>query len=143
MCSELANDCASSAHRFCSISRPIDSNNLGKGWYCYDITNVIGKSSRLLTRRLIEALETLKKSPIRSSEKEKIEIATADAFIHLYNVEMNSSFEVVEYADAPDIRCKDSSENTLNLEITLTEDRAGDIPAVFVDLTKDTIVIIW
>lgn len=64
------------------------------------------------------------------SEKEKVEISTADAFIDLYNAKMNSSFEVVEYSDAPDVRCKDASGNVLNLEITLTEDRAGDIPAI-------------
>lgn len=64
------------------------------------------------------------------SEKEKIEIATADAFIDLYNAKMNSSFKVLEYSDAPDVRCKDASGNVLNLEITLTEDRAGDIPAI-------------
>jgi len=63
------------------------------------------------------------------NEKEAIEKATADAFIELYNSEMGTSFSIIEYSDAPDIRCKDSDENTLNFEITLTEDRPKDIQA--------------
>lgn len=62
-------------------------------------------------------------------EKEAIEKATADSFIELYNCEMGTSFFVVEYSDAPDIRCKDSKGNIFNFEITLTEDRAKDIQA--------------
>jgi hypothetical protein len=62
-------------------------------------------------------------------EKEAIEKATADAFVELYNQEMRSSYSIIEHSDAPDIRCKDRNGNTLNLEITLTEDRTGDIQA--------------
>ncbi len=63
------------------------------------------------------------------NEKEAIEKATADAFIELYNSKMGTSFSIVEYTDAPDIRCEDSEGNTFNFEITLTEDRPGDIQA--------------
>jgi hypothetical protein len=63
------------------------------------------------------------------NEKEAIEKAVADAFIKLYNCEMGTSFCIVEYADAPDIRCKDSEGNKINFEITVTEDRPKDIQA--------------
>lgn len=63
------------------------------------------------------------------NEKEVIEKATADAFIELYNSEMGISFSIVEYSDAPDIRCQDSKGNKFNFEITLTEDRPKDIQA--------------
>lgn len=63
------------------------------------------------------------------NEKETIEKATADAFIKLYNNQMNSTYEIIEYSDAPDIRCKDSEGNEFNFEITLTEDRPKNIVA--------------
>lgn len=63
------------------------------------------------------------------NEKKAIEKATADAFIKLYNYEMGTSFFIVDYSDAPDIRCKDSKGNIFNFEITLTEDRPKDIQA--------------
>jgi hypothetical protein len=62
-------------------------------------------------------------------ETQAIEKATAQAFIELYNLRMGTSFSIVEYSDAPDIRCKDSLANAFNLEITLTEDRTKDIQA--------------
>ena len=63
------------------------------------------------------------------NEKEKIEKATADTFIKLYNGKTNSSFSIVKYSDAPDIRCKDRNNEQFNFEITLTEDRPKDIQA--------------
>ena len=63
------------------------------------------------------------------NEKEAIEKATADAFIELYNSETGSSFSIIEYSDAPDIRCQDPEKNKFNFEITLTEDRPKDIQA--------------
>ena len=60
-------------------------------------------------------------------EKKSIERATAEAFIFLYNCRMATTFAIVEYSDAPDVRCRDVEGNLLNLEITLTEDRSGDI----------------
>ena len=63
------------------------------------------------------------------NETQAIERATADAFITLYNSEQGTDYVPVEYSDAPDVRCTDSQKNMLNLEITLTEDRPGDIKA--------------
>jgi hypothetical protein len=54
------------------------------------------------------------------NKKEGIEKETADAFIELYNTEMGTAFSIVEYSDAPDIRCIDSEGNTFNFEVTLT-----------------------
>lgn len=63
------------------------------------------------------------------TEKEAIEKATAEAFITIYNSELGESFSIVEYSDAPDIRCRDANGNSLNLEITMTEDCPRDIQA--------------
>lgn len=63
------------------------------------------------------------------SEKQAIEKATAEGFLVLYNQLQKSDFRIVEISDAPDVRCKDSLDKTLNLEITTTEDRPGDIQA--------------
>jgi len=64
------------------------------------------------------------------NEKEAIEEATAKAFIELYNLQMGTSFKIVDYADSPDIRCKDARGNTFNFEIVLTEDKPKDIQAL-------------
>ncbi|MEW6388210.1 MAG: hypothetical protein AB1491_11905 [Thermodesulfobacteriota bacterium] len=64
------------------------------------------------------------------SEKEKIEKATAEAFIKLYNEMMGTSFRIIEHSDAPDFQCSDSQNNELKLEITLTEDLPKDIAAL-------------
>lgn len=42
---------------------------------------------------------------------------------------MGTSFSIIEYSDAPDIRCRDLNGNIFNFEITLTEDREKDIAA--------------
>lgn len=63
------------------------------------------------------------------TEKEDIEKATAEAFVELYNDRTRTSFRIMEYADSPDVRCEDSLGNKLNIEITMTEDRSGDIQA--------------
>lgn len=63
-------------------------------------------------------------------EKEEIEKATADAFIKLYNSKTKSKYSIVEYSDAPDIRCKDPDGNEFNFEITLTEDHPKDIASL-------------
>lgn len=71
------------------------------------------------------------------TEKKAMERATAEAFLALYNNKMNTSFEIKEYSEAPDIRCEDSNGNKLNLEITSTEDFPstkdvpGDIQATY------------
>ena len=66
---------------------------------------------------------------MNDDEKVAIERATAEAFLGLYNAQARGSFVVKECSDAPDIRCVDADGNSLNLEITLTEDRFGDIQA--------------
>jgi hypothetical protein len=64
------------------------------------------------------------------NEKQAIEKGTAEGFLVLYNQQFRTDFKIVEIADAPDIRCADSHGTTLNLEITTTEDRQGDIKAL-------------
>ena len=64
------------------------------------------------------------------SEKQAIEKATGEGFLDLYNRLQSTDFRIVEMSDAPDVRCMDSLGKTLNLEITTTEDRPGDIKAV-------------
>jgi len=64
------------------------------------------------------------------SEKLAIEKGTAEGFLALYNQHFSTDFQIVEMSDAPDARCVDSMGNTLNLEITTTEDRPGDIKAL-------------
>lgn len=64
------------------------------------------------------------------SEKHAIERGTAEGFLVLYNQLFGTDFKVVVMADAPDARCNDSWGNILDLEITTTEDRPGDIKAL-------------
>ena len=64
------------------------------------------------------------------SEKKDIERATAEGFIRLYNAKMGTAYRIVDYSDSPDTRCVDSDGSELNLEITMTEDRPGDIQAL-------------
>lgn len=64
------------------------------------------------------------------SEKQAIEKATAEGFLVLYNQLQGTDFRIVEMSDAPDVCCVDSHGKALNLEITATEDRPGDIKAI-------------
>lgn len=61
------------------------------------------------------------------NEKQRIEQATAMGFLAVYNRSEGADFKITEHGDAPDIICTDSKGNKMNLEITLTEDRYGDI----------------
>ena len=66
------------------------------------------------------------------SEKQKIELATAEGFFSLYNTQHNASYTVTHVAgdgEVPDVFAKDNAGNVFNLEITLTEDRIGDVAA--------------
>lgn len=63
-------------------------------------------------------------------EKERIEKATAEGFLRLFNGHYNTTFDIVELSDAPDVRCRDASGNELNLEITLIQDQQKDIQAL-------------
>lgn len=63
------------------------------------------------------------------NEKQRIEQASAEGFLLLYNRRYCADYRIVELGDAPDVRCQSSSGEELNLEITLTEDRPRDIQA--------------
>lgn len=66
--------------------------------------------------------------PSALNEKQQIELATAKAFLELFNQRMGTNFEPVELTDTPDARCRDAStKQILDLEITLLEDRPDDI----------------
>ena len=62
-------------------------------------------------------------------EKQLIERATAEKFLQLFNQEFGVDYAIVELANSPDVKCRDSVGTSLNLEITLTEDRPGDLQA--------------
>jgi hypothetical protein len=62
-------------------------------------------------------------------EKKRIEKATAEGFLSLFNTHFGVDFQIVKLGDAPDVQCRDSKDNELNLEITLTQDRPRDIQA--------------
>lgn len=64
------------------------------------------------------------------NETQAIEKATAEGFLALYNQLKGTDFQIVEMSDAPDVRCVDPLGKPLNLEITTTEDRRGDIKAL-------------
>jgi hypothetical protein len=65
------------------------------------------------------------------SEKRRIEKATADLFLRLYNENFGSSFEITQNGDAPDILCVDSNTNEeLSLEISLLQNIEGEIPYI-------------
>lgn len=66
------------------------------------------------------------------SEKQLIELATAEGFLALYNVKRGSTYVVERVAgdgETPDVLAKDASGNMLGIEVTLTEDRQRDIAA--------------
>ncbi len=66
------------------------------------------------------------------SENKRIELSTAEGFLQFFNVQHDSSYEVVHVAgegETPDIVAKDTHGNVLDIEITMTEDRSGDIMA--------------
>lgn len=60
------------------------------------------------------------------NEKEAIERATAEGFLRLYNELMKETYRLTEHKDAPDIRCRNEDNETLNLEVTTTEDMPMD-----------------
>ena len=62
-------------------------------------------------------------------EKRAIERATAEAFLALYNREYGTAFRIIQHGDAPDIVASGDNGCRIQLEIVLTEDRAGDIQA--------------
>lgn len=63
------------------------------------------------------------------NEKQRIERATAEGFLLIFNRHFGTDYRIVELGDAPDVRCQSSKGDELNLEITMTEDRPRDIQA--------------
>jgi hypothetical protein len=65
------------------------------------------------------------------TEKKRIEEAMAEGFVTAYNALMGTSYRFDALLDPPepDARCVDADGNSLCLEITMTEDRPGDIKA--------------
>lgn len=63
------------------------------------------------------------------NEKQAIERYTADGFLEIYNSRHGESYRIISHEDAPDIRCRNDVGETLNLEITLTEDGPKGIAA--------------
>lgn len=63
------------------------------------------------------------------NEKQRIEKATAEGFLKLYNDYYGTDFRIVKLGDNPDVQCRDSNGCNLNLEITQTEDCSRDIQA--------------
>jgi len=64
-------------------------------------------------------------------DKKATEIQIARQFLELYNRKYNTSFEVTQGNDHPDVECDDPlSGNHLSLEITLVEDMPGYIEHV-------------
>ena len=63
------------------------------------------------------------------NEKEQIEQATAEGFLNLFNSQQGTDYQVFKLSDAPDVICKNSQGKQLNLELTTTGDKEGDIKA--------------
>ncbi len=65
------------------------------------------------------------------NEKESIEAITVENFLNLYNRLNDSNYLVVKHSDSPDFICNDSRDNkTLNIEITMTQDKDKDIQSL-------------
>ncbi len=62
------------------------------------------------------------------SPKKLREMKTAEIFLGLYNDQMRTSFEIIEFSDPPDIICQDMiSREKLELEISYLQDLFGQI----------------
>ena len=66
-------------------------------------------------------------TPAETSEKQKIEMATVDAFVLLFNISQRQDYAILQYGDAPDAKCRNSSGQIMQVEVTLTEDNPGDL----------------
>jgi hypothetical protein len=60
-------------------------------------------------------------------EKKIIERDTAEGFLQIYNPRFGYNYIIKELSEIPDVICVDDKGQELNLEITMTEDRPGDI----------------
>jgi len=62
------------------------------------------------------------------SEKQRIEKATAQLFLDLYNLKLQTHYVIQELSDTPDVICIDpDTGRRLELEISLLEDVPGDV----------------
>lgn len=66
-------------------------------------------------------------SPAETNEKQRIEKATVDAFVLLFNISQRQDYAILQYGDAPDAKCRNSSRQVMQVEVTLTEDNPGDL----------------
>lgn len=66
-------------------------------------------------------------APAETSEKQRIEKATVDAFVQLFNISQEQDYAILQYGDAPDAKCRNSSGQIMQVEVTLTEDNPGDL----------------
>lgn len=66
-------------------------------------------------------------APAETSEKQRIEKATVDAFVLLFNTSQGQDYAILQYGDAPDATCRNSSGQIMQVEVTLTEDNPGDL----------------
>ena len=102
----------------------------------YIMMGIGGSISYIFARTPVAPDETIKcqsseiESKIAMNEKEAIELHTAEQFLKLYNSQEQTSFQITKHADAPDFHCQDKDGNFLFIEITLTEDRRGDIQSL-------------
>jgi hypothetical protein len=67
---------------------------------------------------------------IKLSEKQTIELASAEGFVAYYNAKYGTNYQIHKVAgdgETPDVLARDSEGNELGMEITLTEDRIKDI----------------
>jgi len=89
----------------------------------------ITSAYRQIGEKYYEIMRELESEQDTLNEKQKIERASAEGFLRLYNTHFNTDFHIEALGDAPDVRCQDPKGEELNLEITLTEDRPRDIQA--------------
>lgn len=69
--------------------------------------------------------------PTGATVKQRIEKATADAFVPLFNISQGQDYTVLQYGDAPDVKCRNGLGQIMQVEITLTEDNPGDLAWLF------------
>ena len=89
----------------------------------------IAAAYRQIGEKYYEIMRELESEKDALNEKQKIERASGEGFLRLYNTLFNTDFHIEALGDAPNVRCQDPKGEELNLEITLTEDRPRDIQA--------------
>jgi hypothetical protein len=77
-----------------------------------------------------ELVQSAVRNAVSMNVTRNIELATAEKFLRPYNARFATTFRVTESSDAPDIRCRDDTGRTLNLEIGMTQDEPWVIQAL-------------